>query len=37
MRKLINQEENLYCLDGEVITIDGVIFGGVIARMMEIM
>ena len=28
MRKLINQEKNIYCLDGEVIAIDGVKFGG---------
>ena len=28
MRKLINHEENMYCLDGEIIEIDGVKFGG---------
>ena len=28
MRKLINQEENMYCLDGEVIEIEGIKFGG---------
>jgi len=28
MRNLINQEENMYCLDGEIIEIDGVKFGG---------
>ena len=29
MRKLINQEENMYCLDSEVIEIEGIRFGGV--------
>jgi len=29
MRKLINQEKNMYCLDGEVIDIEGIKFGGV--------
>lgn len=28
MRNLINQEDNLYCLDGDVIEIEGVQFGG---------
>ena len=28
MRKLINQEKNMYCLDGEVIDIEGIRFGG---------
>ena len=28
MRKLINQEKNMYCLDGEVIEINGIRFGG---------
>ncbi len=28
MRKLINQEKNMYCLDGEVIDIKGIRFGG---------
>ena len=28
MRKLINQEENMYCLDGEVIEIEGIRFAG---------
>ncbi|WP_434638178.1 metallophosphoesterase [Sulfurimonas sp. NW7] len=28
MQKRINQEENLHCLDGTVVTIDGVQFGG---------
>jgi len=29
MRELINQEKNMYCLDGEIIEIDGIRFGGV--------
>jgi DNA repair exonuclease SbcCD nuclease subunit len=28
MRKLINQEKSMYCLDGEVIEIEGIRFGG---------
>ena len=28
MRKLINQEKNMYCLDGKVIEIEGIRFGG---------
>lgn len=28
MRKLINQEDGLYCLDGNIIEIDGIRFGG---------
>ena len=28
MRSLINQEKNMYCLDGEVIEIEGIKFGG---------
>ena len=28
MRKLINNEKNMYCLDGEVIEIEGIRFGG---------
>ena len=28
MQKLINQEKNMYCLDGEVIEIEGIRFGG---------
>ena len=29
MRELINQEKNIYCLNGEVIEIEGIRFGGV--------
>jgi len=28
MMELINNEENLYCLDGDIIDIDGIKFGG---------
>ena len=28
MRELINKQENIYCLDGDIIEIDGIKFGG---------